>query len=91
VQQILPGVTIAETSALARALLADEGRVVLATAPQKAGVSIPSDGDLRTALIAADRVAVTAWKDATSTRALIERHHHDERVRLRGARWPGSV
>ena len=72
VQQVLPGITAAEASARIRALLADEGRVVLAVSPQKAGVSAPSEASLQATLAAAEAVAVTAWADTTTTRALME-------------------
>ncbi len=43
----LPGITLAEVSAAARELLADNSRVVLATSPEKADVTLPSEADLR--------------------------------------------
>ena len=44
---LLPGITLAEVSAAARELLADNSRVVLATSPEKADVTLPSEADLR--------------------------------------------
>ena len=73
VQQVLPGITVNEASALIRTLLSDNSRVVLATAPQKTGVAVPSDAELQASLDAADRVAVTAWNDSTTTRELLEK------------------
>jgi zinc protease len=72
VQQVLPSITLADVSALARARLADDSRVVLGTAPQKADVSLPSGADLRKALEAAEDVAVMPWSETTSTRTLLE-------------------
>jgi zinc protease len=72
VKQVLPTITDAEVAASARALLRDEGRVVLATSPQKPGIRIPTDDDLNRALVAANANRVTPWTDTTTNRALIE-------------------
>jgi zinc protease len=73
VQQLLPGITAAEVTALGKHLLADESRVILATSPQKADIPVPSDETLKSALAAAESVAVTPWNDTTLTRELVER------------------
>jgi zinc protease len=71
-QQLLPTITLDEVSALARTLLAEDGRVILATSPEKPGVKVPTDADLKKAVTAAEASPVTAWTDTTSTRALVE-------------------
>lgn len=74
VQQLLPDVTLADVTALARQrLTGGSGDVILAVMPQKESVKLPQEADLRAALAAADRVAVTPWTDTTTTRALIEK------------------
>ena len=73
VQQLLPGITAAEVTALAKTLLATESRVILATSPQKADVAVPSEEALRSALAGAEAAAVTPWNDTTATRELVER------------------
>ena len=73
VQQLLPGITAAEVTALAKTLLADESRVILATSPQKADIPVPSEDELKKALAAAEATAVTPWTDRTVTRELVER------------------
>jgi zinc protease len=73
VQQLLPGITAAEITTMARQLLADSSRVVLAVSPQKPGIKIPTDADLQAALTGAEKAAVTAWNDTTSSRELMER------------------
>ena len=56
VQQLLPTVTTDEVSTFVRTtLLGDDSRVLLATSPQKAGVSVPSEADLQAALASADQ------------------------------------
>jgi zinc protease len=70
--QVLAGISTAEVTATARALLADDSRIVLAVAPRKESVSIPSDTELRSALVEAEHTAVTAWNDTTVSRALVD-------------------
>ncbi len=72
VQGLLPGITTDEVSTMARRLLADDSRVVLAVSPDKSGISIPTADDLTRVLTAADRAPVTAWADAALDRGLIE-------------------
>jgi zinc protease len=72
VKQLLPTITTAEVSAMMRTLMNDDGRVILATAPQKDGLQPPSEAGLRASLAAAEAAPVTAWIDAATTRALVE-------------------
>src|SRR6266851_1680513 len=73
VQQLLPGITAAEVTALGKTLLADDSRVILATSPQKPDIKVPTGDELKRTLAAVETTAVTAWNDTTSSRALIER------------------
>ena len=72
VQRLLSSITAQEVSALARARLSDGSRVLLATSPQKAGLPIPSETDLRMTLAAADQIPVTPWNETSVTRELVE-------------------
>jgi zinc protease len=72
VQRVLPGVTLDDVTAMARARLAPASDVVLATSPQKSGLQVPADHDLQAALAAAEKVAVMPWTDTTITRELVE-------------------
>jgi zinc protease len=72
-QRLLPGITNEEVVALGRTLLADESRVILATSPQKAGIAVPTEAELKAAIEGVETTAVTPWKDTTSTRELVER------------------
>jgi zinc protease len=83
VQSVLPGITLQEVTTLARSRLTDQGRIVLAVQPDKPGVAAPSEEDLRTAITAADKVAVTPWSDTTTTRALVEKIPEPARVESR--------
>ena len=73
VKQVLPGITVAETSELAKHLLNDDNRTVMGISPQKPGIRIPTDADLKGALTSAETVAVTAWTDTAATGTLMER------------------
>ena len=72
VQELLPTITGSEVSAFARTLLGSESLVLLATSPERANIAVPSEGDLRESLEAADDVAVTPWNETTLTRDLME-------------------
>jgi zinc protease len=72
VQALVPGITAAEVADAARKLFADTSRVILAVSPQKPGLTVPDEPRLRAAVTAAESVAVTAWNDVGSDRALME-------------------
>jgi zinc protease len=72
VKQILPGITVSETSEMARRLLSDDNRTVMGVSPQKPGIRIPTDADLKAALTSAEHVPVTAWTDTAATGTLME-------------------
>jgi zinc protease len=73
VEQLLPTITDADASALARSLLKDDSRVILATMPQKSGVKVPTDAELQAAIAAASATRVTPWIDTGASRALMEK------------------
>jgi zinc protease len=68
---LVPGVTLAEVSAAARELLADKSRVVLSTSPQKAGLTLPSEADLRAVLARAGAATLTPWVETLSRTELL--------------------
>src|SRR5918993_2621809 len=71
-QTLIPTITAAEVGSVAKELFADAARVVIATAPKKDGLAAPTEAQLRDTIVKADAVAVTAWADAASARALME-------------------
>lgn len=71
VKQALPGITLDEVVGRFRERLAAPSRVVLATAPDKAGVAVPSEDEIRLALRAAETRPVTAWTDDTGAKELL--------------------
>jgi zinc protease len=71
--KVLSAVTLEEVTALARRQLADDSRVVLAVSPEKAGLALPSEADLRASLATAGKVAVTPWSETAIAREIIEK------------------
>ena len=68
----IPEISTAEVNELARSLLVDTSRVVLAVAPDKPDVKPPTEAALRSSIESANTVAVTAWNDAGSGRTLMD-------------------
>jgi len=69
----VPSVTAEEVSALAKSLITDENRVVLAVAPEKKDTPPPSESILRSAIARAGSAPVERWSDPTMGRALVEK------------------
>ncbi len=69
----VPAITLEQVSAEGRRLLTEGSPVVLAASPRKEGVAVPTEAELRAALTKAETVAVTAWSDATSGKAIVEK------------------
>ena len=71
VRQFLPTITAKETGDVARRLLPETNRVVIATSPQKTGITPVTETALRAALRAGSEATVDAWHDTVSGRALM--------------------
>jgi zinc protease len=71
VKRFLPTITAAETAAVAREFITEENRVVLSTAPEKAGLAPVSETALRDALRTGLAASVEPWKDAIAGRELL--------------------
>jgi zinc protease len=80
VKQLLPGITVAETTEMAKHLLVDNNRIVLAVSPEKSGLKVPSDADLKSALASAESTAVTAWSDSAATAVFMEHKPEPGRI-----------
>lgn len=70
-QRFLPEVTLTEINALAKEWAPDRNRVVMVSAPQKPGVTIPTEARLTAVIAAAGRAATTAYVDTVSTEPLL--------------------
>jgi zinc protease len=71
-QVLIPAITAAEVGEISKALFEDKAVVVVATAPEKSGLTTPTEAQLRDAMSRADAVAPTPWNDETTARALME-------------------
>ncbi len=69
----LPTVTSDEVTALARTLITDDNRVVLAVAPENKDVPAPTVDALKTAMARAGSAPVERWAEATAGRELVEK------------------
>ncbi|MDH4064918.1 MAG: insulinase family protein, partial [Acidobacteriota bacterium] len=67
----LPTVTVEEVSKVARGLVTDDNRVVLAVAPDKPGTAAPTVEGLEAAMARAMASPVTPWRDETAGRTLV--------------------
>jgi zinc protease len=63
VRRFLPTITAAEVGELARALISDRNRVVLASSPEREDLAAVTETALREALLAGEVAEVTAWRD----------------------------
>ncbi|HEX7086374.1 MAG TPA: insulinase family protein, partial [Vicinamibacterales bacterium] len=71
VRKFADGITLEETSAAARELLLDTSRVVLATSPQREGLAIPTEAELRRVIADASAWPVTPWTETLSRTDLL--------------------
>jgi zinc protease len=82
-KQFLPGITAADLAALAREMFGDANRVVIAIAPEKAGLSRTSEVALREAITTGTTAAVTPWRDEMAARELMPKKPTGGSVRAR--------
>jgi zinc protease len=68
----LPGIKLDEVNALADKFIKDFNRVVVIMAPEKKGVKLPTEEDVKTWLKDADNEKLDAYVDETSSRPLME-------------------
>jgi zinc protease len=83
VRKFLPTITAAEIGAMARDLFADRNRVVIATAPEKAGLVAVAESAMRDALAAGMSATVTAWRDEMGGRELVAKKPQPGKVASR--------
>ncbi len=83
VKRFVPEVTAAEAADLARGLVADDNRVVLASAPEKPGVTAVTAAGLRDALRAGSAAEVMPWSDEMAGRELMATRPTPGTVRAR--------
>jgi zinc protease len=89
VDRIAGGITLDETAAAARELLLDTSRVVLATSPEREGLAVPSEADLREVIAAASARPVTPWTETLSRTELLP--DRPEPGRITGSRELSAI
>src|SRR6185295_3834515 len=72
VQRFLPEITLADVNSLASAWVPDRNRVVVVSAPKKAGSPVPDEAKLAAVIKGAGGGALTAYVDTVSSRPLLE-------------------
>ena len=70
-KSLLASITLDEVNALGPKLMPDDNRVILVTAPEKVGSTVPSEAALRAVLDKAKTLAPAAWVDATAGKVLM--------------------
>ncbi|WP_420633275.1 M16 family metallopeptidase [Candidatus Palauibacter sp.] len=71
VDAFLPGITLAETNGVAQGWLAERGRVILVSAPDKEGLETPTEEDLVGVFAAVSGREVEAYEDAAADAPLL--------------------
>jgi zinc protease len=69
----LPSITLDEVMDEARKLVHDDNRLVLAVAPEKQGVPVATEAQLKSAFSKGEGSEVEAWTDALAGRDLVEK------------------
>ncbi len=72
VQRFMPEITLADVNSLARDWVPDRNRVVVVSAPKKAGVTVPDEAKLAAVIKSTAGANLTAYVDAVSSRPLLE-------------------
>ena len=67
----MPGITLEETNALAREWMTPRNRVITATVPEKAGVPVPTEAELRAVLESVKTAELAAYVDTTTDAPLV--------------------
>ena len=71
VQTLLPSITLDDLNALADEVVGEENRVVLVSAPEKEGVPVPTEADLRAVFADVERAAIEPYTEAVSAAPLV--------------------
>ncbi len=71
-QKLLPTITLADVNSLAKSWITDENRVVIAQAPDKAGVIQPTRAGILAAFTRASSATLAAWTETVSADNLVQ-------------------
>jgi zinc protease len=83
VRQFLDSITAAEVATEARRLIRDDNRVVIASAPEKPGLTAVTEAALAGAITSGSAASVTAWRDEAAAKDLMARAPQPGSVRFR--------
>ena len=70
-QRFLPEITLAEINALARSWIPESNRVISVTAPQRAGLALPTPARLAAVIATAQKTALSAYVDRVNAQPLL--------------------
>ena len=70
-KEVLPGIRLEEVNALAPLWIRDKNRVVVVTAPEKEGIILPTESDIRKMLDEADKMEIEAYQEEELATELI--------------------
>lgn len=73
VKRLLPGITLAEVNNLAGEWMTEKNRVLATTAPEKAGVTQPTPGELMLAFDAVKGANITAYSESVPSQSLVDK------------------
>jgi zinc protease len=68
----IPGITLEEVNALATKWIIPENRVIVVTAPELEGVTVPSETEVRSILNQVEKSTIEAYQDVVIDKPLIE-------------------
>jgi len=68
----MPTITLAEVNGLAKKWITDENRVVVITAPEVAGVTVPAEAEIKNLLTDIQKQNIEAYTDETSAEPLMK-------------------
>jgi zinc protease len=69
--RFLPEITLAEINALARTWIPDRNRVISVSAPERAGLALPTEARLAAVIASAKKTALSAYVDRVNDRPLL--------------------
>jgi zinc protease len=68
----MPDIKLEEVNVLAKKWITDDNRVVVITAPEKPGISVPKEEEIRSLLAELQKMDITPYKDVTSNEPLMK-------------------
>jgi len=72
VKQILPDIALDEVNGLADKWITDKNRVVVVASPEKEGITLPTEADIKNMLDEADKMEVTPYEENEVAGSLLE-------------------